>query len=610
MALRRISFASIAVFGLGAFVALAVGVTLWVSAASNLRSTQELLARQMESLLDDIEQKVITRLQPVTAQSNSVIRAFAEGRIDLHRTRELDAFMAGALGATPQVSGLGIIDASGRVRRWSRDNATAVIENWSDRANVREWLDKGRTQSGPSWLPPLWTPTERIPALLHDSPLHRKGRFVGMLGQVVPVAGLSQDLAVFTAENRGTPFILYGRDFVLAHPTLAARRVEAPGASPLLRIGEAGDAVLERIYTPDARAPFGLRALRRAEAVRANVGGRQYVYVYRDMDPYGPQPWTIGVYLDPVEDGLSAEMRRVLLSIIAGLAVLVIAVLFAALAGRRISRPIEAFAGAARSVRKGRLDEVPRLGRNAIAELDEASRSFDLMVDDLRERKQIRETLGQYVPEQVARELLAGGGRLEPTEAKATVLMCDIEGFTELTESHGPRRTIEFLNAYFELIVGIVERHGGVVTQFQGDAILAVFNVPIRDRDHGANALRAALAIVSESEGHSFAGVKARNRVGISTGRVVAGAVGSSGRLNYTVHGNAVNLAARLEALNKEYGTRILLSGKTAERCPGFSLRKVADAQIRGYAEPVEVYTPSDGFVTPPPENSGRKHPQ
>jgi len=236
---------------------------------------------------------------------------------------------------------------------------------------------------------------------------------------------------------------------------------------------------------------------------------------------------------------------------------------------------------------------VQPLLRSRIYELDEASRSFGEMLKGLRERDLIRDTLGQYVPEQVAHELLAGGGRLEPAEAKATVLVCDIEGFATLTDTLGAHRTIEFLNAYFEVVVAIVERYRGVVTQFQGDAILAVFNVPIADQDHGANALRAALEIVKASEEQSFAGVRARNRVGLATGRVVAGAVGSAGRLSYTVHGNAVNLAARLEQTNKEYGTRILLSGKTAERCPGFALRKVADAAIRGYGEPVELYTVS-----------------
>ena len=170
--------------------------------------------------------------------------------------------------------------------------------------------------------------------------------------------------------------------------------------------------------------------------------------------------------------------------------------------------------------------------------------------------------------------------------------MCDIEGFAALTDSLGAHHVLQFLNEYFELIVGIVERAGGVITQFQGDAILAVFNLPLADRDHAAQALRAALAVVRACDERSFAGVRMRNRIGLATGRVIAGPVGSRERLSYTVHGNAVNLAARIEQINKDYGTRILLSDKTAERCPGFALRKVADAQVRGYAERVALYTP------------------
>jgi adenylate cyclase len=588
----RISFTSVAVFGLGAFIALAVGATLLVGALTGVRSTQELLAQQAETLLDTLEQRVEARLRPVGEQAQWIVRMVSDGRADSARARELDAFMLGALGATSDVSGIAIVDASGRARRWSRAGE-AASEDWSGRAEVREWLEQGRSRLGPAWREPLWTPVERIPALLHDVPLYRGGRFLGMLGQVVPIAAISQDLAVFGAEQRVTPFILYGHDFVLAHPKLAQPRLAPPGAGPLPRLEEVGDAVLEAMRSPEARLPFALSALKRAQALRASVGGRQFVYLFRDMEPYGPRPWTIGVYLDPVEGGQQAEVLRVVRSTAAGLAVLVLAVLLAALAGRRIARPIAALAAAASAVREGRLEEVRPLPRSAIAELDDAGRSFDQMIHGLRERKLIRDTLGQYVPEEVARRLLSGGGRIEPIERKATVLLCDIEGFAALTDSLGSRRVVEFLNAYFEVMVGIIERHGGVVTQFQGDAVLAVFNLPIADRDHGANALRAAIGIVAATAERDFAGVRVRNRVGLSTGRVVAGAVGSAGRLSYTVHGNAVNLAARIEALNKDYGTRILLSGKTAERCPGFALRKVADAEIRGYGETVCVYTPS-----------------
>jgi class 3 adenylate cyclase len=585
--LKRVSYATVAVTGLGAFVALAVGVTLYVSAAQGWRSTQALIVQQGEARLDALEQRVEARLRPVREQADWITAALGDGRVDLARAAELDAFMFGALGATPQVAGLGIVDATGRARRWTRNASRGVSEDWSARAEVLEWLAQGRAQAGYAWRPLLWKPDELAPALLHQAPLYVGGSYAGLLGQVVPIAKLSEDLAVFRAEHGVTPFVLYGAERVLAHPALTQRR--EPGALPAL--GAIGDPVLERIRTPDGAALLA-RAMTRAKAVRARVGDTHYVYVYRDIEAHGREPWTIGLYFDPVAGGQRAEMLRTVAAIGAGLAVLVIAVALAAVGGRRLGRPIEALARAAAAVHEGRLADAGPLPRSRIAELDAASRSFGEMLAGLRERNLIRDTLGQFVPEQVARELLAGGGRLEPIEAKATVMVCDIEEFAAHTDTLGARRTIEFLNAYFEVLVASVERYRGVVTQFQGDAILAVFNVPIPDPGHGANALRAALEIVRAADAQAFAGVRARNRVGLSTGRVVAGAVGSAGRLSYTVHGNAVNLAARLEQLNKQYGTRILMSDKTAERCPGFALRKVADAEIRGYSEAVALYTP------------------
>lgn len=592
--MKRISFAAIAVTGLGAFVAIAVGVTLYVSASRGLSSTQSWIAQQAEARLDALELRLQMRLRPVRDQADWIAAALADGRIDPARPAELDQFMFGALGATPQVSDLGIADPFGRVRRWSRGERSARTADWSGRIEVRKWLVAGREQAGPAWRPLLWQEASvRGPSLLHQTPLQREGRFVGMLAQVVPMAKLSEDVAVFGAEYGVTAFVLYGpeRQQVLAHRAFAGLQ-KASESTTLPTIAQTGDPVLARLHSPDGPALLA-SGLKRASGLRASVGETTYVYITRQVELRGRDAWTIGFYFDPVEGGQRAEVLRTLASIGAGIVVLVLAVTLAAIAGRRIGRPIEALARAARAVRKGRLGEVQPLPRSRIYELDEANRSFGEMVEGLRERNLIRETLGQFLPEQVAHELLAGGGRLEPAEGKATVLVCDIEGFAAHTDTLGAQRTVEFLNAYFEVVVASVERYRGVVTQFQGDAILAVFNVPIADPDHGANALRAALEIVHAADSQAFAGVQVHNRVGLATGRVVAGAVGSAGRLSYTVHGNAVNLAARLEQMNKEYGTRILLADKTAERCPGFALRKVADAQIRGYSEPVALYTPA-----------------
>jgi class 3 adenylate cyclase len=590
MPLRRIRFATIAVFGLGAFVAASTGITLYLSGASDLHATQAMLAQNTEDLLDSLERRIDAELEPVRSQSAWIASAFSGGRLDFRRRDQLDAFMSGLVGAMHEGGALVVIDPAGRAERWTRDQPGTLREDWSGRRSIMDWLERGKTQRDSSWRPPLWAQTRQAAALIYQTPLWRDGRFIGMLGQSVPVARLSGEMAAFSTEHALTAFILYGDDFVLAHPLLTAAPSGAARDNPLPSVLEVGDPVLARLQARGA-VPISMRALTRSRAAGVKIGDDRYLYVYRQIPGTGATPWNLGVYINADRGEQGLEMRRLALSFGAGLAVLALAVVAAALAGRRLSGPVEAFARAAAAVREDRLDEVPVLPGSRIVEFDEASRSFNRMVEGLRERGMIRETLGRLLPEEVARRLLAGGGRLEPAEAKATVLICDIEGFTLLTDSLGPQGVVGFLNAYFAVAGEIVERHHGVITQFQGDAVLAVFNVPLADPDHGANALRAAIELVRAADERDFAGARVRNRVGISTGQVVAGAVGSRGRLSYTVHGNAVNLASRIEALNKEYGTRILLSDKTAERCPGFDLIKVVDAGIRGYGEKVPLYT-------------------
>ena len=143
--------------------------------------------------------------------------------------------------------------------------------------------------------------------------------------------------------------------------------------------------------------------------------------------------------------------------------------------------------------------------------------------------------------------------------------------------------------------------HNGVVTQFQGDAVLAIFNVPIEDAAHARNAFDAACAILACVELGEFAGERIRVRIGINTGLLVAGNVGGGGRQSYTAHGDVVNLAARLEALCKEHGTSLLLSAATAKGLPDAKLIAVGTIPVRGLSEPATVYSIRQSSFSPRP---------
>jgi len=169
-----------------------------------------------------------------------------------------------------------------------------------------------------------------------------------------------------------------------------------------------------------------------------------------------------------------------------------------------------------------------------------------------REREVVSETFGKYVPEAIARALIDRQGSLELEFGTATVLFVDIARFTSIAERMAPAEVVAMLNAYFDAVTEVIGRHGGVINQFQGDAILATFNVPVANPDRAAAAVRTALDIRSTVGSRTFEGQALGCRIGINTGEMIAGSVGSTGRLNYTVHGDAVNVAARLEALNKD----------------------------------------------------------
>jgi len=208
-----------------------------------------------------------------------------------------------------------------------------------------------------------------------------------------------------------------------------------------------------------------------------------------------------------------------------------------------------------------------------------------------RDRATLSGIFGRFVPRTIVDAMVAGRGALAPLEREATVLFADIAGFTEMTRRLGAARTVEILNVYFDEVTRIIGAHDGIVTQFQGDGVLATFNVPIEDPNHARNAFQAAEEILACVAVRKYAGERIRVRIGLNTGSIVAGNVGGGGRQSYTVHGDAVNLAARLEALCKEHGTSLLVSDTTARALPEAKLVAVGNIAVRGFAEPVTVYT-------------------
>jgi len=254
---------------------------------------------------------------------------------------------------------------------------------------------------------------------------------------------------------------------------------------------------------------------------------------------------------------------------------------------------LDDFEAVVRCIEMGAEDYLPKpfnatLLKARIGAVLEKKRLRDEVV---RQLAVIRDVFGRYVPASVAAQIVAGQGQLEPTHAIATILYSDIEAFTSIAETIPPEQVVQMLNEYFPAVIEPVERYGGIVNQFQGDAMLITFNVPVADSAHADHAASAALEMQRAVDGKRFAGVQLKTRIGIATGRVIAGNVGSGERINYTVHGDAVNLAARLEQLNKEHGTRILVSAETVALLKGdYRISSIGAVSVRGKSAPVEIH--------------------
>jgi adenylate cyclase len=255
---------------------------------------------------------------------------------------------------------------------------------------------------------------------------------------------------------------------------------------------------------------------------------------------------------------------------------------------RSVLRPVDRLLKATEAVKKGDLDA--RVPITSGDELGQLAGSFNEMMHGLSEREALREAFGSYVDPDVAERVLEEGELIEGQDREVTVMILDVWGFTELAHSSSARETVSFLNDLFGIVVPRVVEHGGHANKFLGDGLLAVFGAPERLSDHADRAVAAARDIAT-ALAERF-GDELRFGIGVNSGPVVVGSVGGGGRLEFTVIGDPVNIAARVEHLTRETGDTILVTEAT--RCllsdGEFRLEARGDFALKGVPEPVPIY--------------------
>jgi adenylate cyclase len=303
----------------------------------------------------------------------------------------------------------------------------------------------------------------------------------------------------------------------------------------------------------------------------------------------------INVITGVVVSGLSSEshsLKNLGVSVVVAVAVaFTLSLELTALVTRSVMTPLRDLLAVIPRVKEGDLSaRVPVVSGDEMGTL---ARSFNDMVEGLEERERLREAFGSYVDPGVAERVLEEGTKLEGEEVEVTVLFVDIRNFTAFAENASARETVDYLNDFFGCVVPVLLEHGGHANKYVGDGVLGVFGAPERLPDHADRALAAAIQIdraVEERYGDAL-----RIGIGVNSGPVSAGTVGGGGRLEFTVIGDPVNVAARVEAATRELEERILVTESTRALLSD-DLRKQLEPRgalpVRGRTEPVNVYAP------------------
>jgi adenylate cyclase len=266
-----------------------------------------------------------------------------------------------------------------------------------------------------------------------------------------------------------------------------------------------------------------------------------------------------------------------------------IALELSVLVARSITRPITDLERGMEAVRRGDYDTAVPV--TTADELGELSAAFNQMVKGLAERERIREAFGTYLDEEVAEYILSDQYDSEGFEAEVSLLFCDVRDFTGFASGSDAQEVVGAINRLFETVVPIIADEGGHVDKFIGDGLLALFGAPEAFDDHAERAVRAAVNIARRVN-HGDEDLL-NVGVGVNSGKVIAGSIGGAGRLNFSVIGDAVNVAARVEATTRETGDDVLITASTNELLSGqIEVEPRGEHELKGKEEPLGLFAP------------------
>jgi adenylate cyclase len=449
------------------------------------------------------------------------------------------------------------------------------FENTDYLVTDQQWYREGIKNDEPSWFEVTAYPVGLRPSIAYAGPIDVYQKRQGVLAVIIENTRLAQFLSQLSVGKSGAAFILRRGGAVIAAPDPDADETNMQRSDqPLLPIAQAA---IKQADVADGND-------KSAREVRLVAAGNAYAVT---LTPLTFPGWTLATVIPEAE--FLGPVETTIRHLLVGLAVLVAAaaVLSAWLARRLLAKPLITVMEEVKHVERFELAQVRR-HPSRVTELTNLSNAIADMAGGLA-------AFRKYIPADLVRTLVREGVEPRPggSVRTLTVMFADIAGFTGLSERLGDQ-IIPLLSKYLDIMSREVNSHGGTIDKFIGDAVMAFWGAPVTNADHAVDACRAALACqhsLRASGPTDDGGRPLKVRIGINSGNMLVGNIGSEFRLNYTVIGDAVNVASRLESANKEYGTDIII-GEAARRLAGdrICVRELDRLMVYGRSGGLAIY--------------------
>jgi class 3 adenylate cyclase len=580
----------------GGLAALAVAL---VAVAINIRAydnTYDLLNLFADREITNLEKALQTELDPALEQVRYLAGLVATGRVAANDDKRIADLLMGSLASSPQLTAVSFIREDLKVIVAARQlegrlYASEILSGVSV-PRFRMALSRGSVASSPVWDQPIFLPDLDKPVMSALAPARHSGKVQGVFAAVVSLPEISENLKDRSGPQ-ATPFVLGINGAVFSHRQLFTGDFHLSPERPLPRFNEINDPVLAQFdptksvkVTPPDRPPF--------QEQEVEVDGTKFFLIFKEIPNLLNQPLTIGVYFrSAVIDSFVERLLRTLYW--AGI-VIIIAIALAMALGRRIGSPISELANATRQLSELNFSGAASLSRSRFREIDVANSAYNSMRNGLG-------WFSTYVPGSLVPHLMSpeSSAVLASREIPVTVLFTDIIGFSEIAQRLSPRRLAAFLNRHFTLLGSHIVAEGGSIDKYIGDSIMAFWGAPEAQADHALRAVHAAQRIAARLDADNARRARkglapVRIRIGIHSGTVIAGNIGAPGRINYTLVGDTVNIAQRLEQFGKQVddGKRsviISISADTAKLLPAdLNLTPLGHEVLPGRRDETEIY--------------------